>query len=52
MYAFLLAYIGHQINDKEMVALGLAELETHADDTDRFVPLLRSIWGTEKPLAD
>ncbi|MGY8752752.1 MAG: hypothetical protein ACKVIO_02545 [Phycisphaerales bacterium] len=44
-YAFLLAYIGHQIKDEEMLALGLSELEKHADEKDRLVPMLLSIWG-------
>ena len=45
-YAFLLAYIGHQLKDQEMLALGLAELEKHADEKDRLIPMLRSIWGS------
>ncbi|MBT6269456.1 MAG: hypothetical protein HOI88_03815 [Phycisphaerae bacterium] len=48
MYAFLLAYIGHQIQDDEMLTLGLKELEKYSDKDDRFVPLLRSIWGPNK----
>ncbi|HIA72219.1 MAG TPA: hypothetical protein EYO01_05940 [Phycisphaerales bacterium] len=44
MYAFLLAYIGHQIQDDEMLELGFSELDKYSDKDDRFVPLLRSIW--------
>jgi len=43
-YAFLLAYIGHQIQDEEMLQLGLEALEEHAGENDRFVAMLRAIW--------
>ncbi len=43
-YAFLLAYIGHQLQDKEMVAQGIAELERRANENDPIVPLLKYIW--------
>ena len=43
-YAFLLAYIGHQIQDEEMLQLGLESLEQHAGENDRFATMLRAIW--------
>lgn len=43
-YAFLLAYIGHQIDDEEMLQLGLKSLEEHAGENDRFVKMLQTIW--------
>jgi len=43
-YAFLLAYLGHQIQDEEMVQQGLDTLEMYTDTTDPLVHLLRSIW--------
>ena len=43
-YAFLLAYIGHQIHDDEMLKKGIEALEKGQEDPDPFVPLLRNIW--------
>jgi len=43
-YAFLLAYIGHQLQDKEMLQQGLESLLLHAEKGDPFIPLLNSIW--------
>ena len=43
-YAFLLAYIGHQLNDLDMVQRGLNVLEASTDKHDPLVPLLKSIW--------
>ena len=43
-YAFLLAYLGHQLQDEEMVQQGLDTLQMYTGTTDPFVPLLRSIW--------
>ena len=49
-YAFLLAYIGHQIHDEEMLTKGIEALERGGEDKDPFVPLLRRIWlPTETP---
>jgi hypothetical protein len=44
-YAFLLAYIGHQIDDEEMVNTGIAELEKHGKKGDAFVELLKALWS-------
>lgn len=43
-YAFLLAYIGHQLHDQEMVETGLETLKIHTDADDPIIPLLRLIW--------
>ncbi len=43
-YGFLLAYIGHQIHDREMVEQGLNTFQMYTDVDDPIVPLLRSIW--------
>jgi hypothetical protein len=43
-YAFLLAYIGHQLHDQEMVEQGLETFQMYTDINDPIVPLLRSIW--------
>ena len=45
-YAFLLAYIGHQLHDREMVEQGLQTLRLYVDSKDPLVPLLKSIWLT------
>jgi hypothetical protein len=54
-YAFLLAYIGHQLHDVEMVVRGLETLERRTGDSDPFVRLLKSIWleteSTKNPPA-
>ena len=44
-YAFLLAYIGHQLEDEEMLRKGLASLNQHVEEGDPFIPLLQRIWG-------
>lgn len=46
-YAFLLAYIGHQLNDEEMVVRGIEVLEQRSGESDPIVPLLKSIWGKD-----
>ena len=43
-YAFLLAYIGHQLHDQEMVERGLTTFQMYTDLNDPIIPLLRSIW--------
>lgn len=48
-YAFLLAYIGHQLNDEEMIERGIETLEQRSDGSDPIVPLLKSIWITNDP---
>jgi len=48
-YAFLLAYIGHQLHDVEMVEQGLETLERRTGDTDPLVRLLKSIWLETEP---
>ena len=45
IYAFLLAYIGHQLDDEEMLNKGLAALGQHVEEGDPFIPLLQRIWG-------
>ena len=42
-YAFLLAYIGHQMNNAELVQQGLREMRVEDGDT-AFIRLLESIW--------
>jgi hypothetical protein len=46
-YAFLLAYIGHQLGDKDMIENGLSHLTLHAEYGDPLVSLLTSIWLQE-----
>jgi tetratricopeptide (TPR) repeat protein len=48
-YAFLLAYIGHQLHDEEMITNGLNTLAIYTSDNDPLVPLLKSIWLKQKP---
>jgi tetratricopeptide (TPR) repeat protein len=43
-YAFLLAYLGHQLHDQEMVENGLDVLEMYSGSDDPITPLLRKIW--------
>jgi len=43
-YAFLLAYIGHQLHDIDMIEQGLRTLELRAGDSDPIIQLLNSIW--------
>ena len=47
-YAFLLAYIGYQLQDIEMIEQGLAELESRANKDDPVIPMLRYIWLENK----
>ena len=47
-YAFLLAYLGHQLHDLEMVEDGLRVLQMYTDSDDPIMPLLRKIWLEEK----
>lgn len=44
--AFLLAYIGHQTDDRATIEQGLDAM-TEADPQDTLIPLLRSIWLAE-----
>ena len=46
-YAFLLAYLGHQLHDQEMVEKGLQVLLLNTDSDDPLGPLLRKIWLEE-----
>ncbi len=43
MMGFLLAYIGHQFDDRAMVEEGLDAMQRASPD-DRLLPLLRTIW--------
>ena len=43
-YAFLLAYIGHQLHDIDMIEQGIRTLELRAGDSDPIIQLLNSIW--------
>jgi hypothetical protein len=43
-YAFLLAYIGHQLQDRDMIERGLHTLELRTSSSDPIVRLLKSIW--------
>ncbi len=47
-YAFLLAYIGHQLHDRDMIERGLGALELRTGGSDPIVRLLNSIWLEEK----
>ena len=51
-YAFLLAYIGHQLHDQEMVEDGLRVLQMHTDFDDPIMPLLRKIWLEEEFMSE
>jgi tetratricopeptide (TPR) repeat protein len=48
-YAFLLAYIGHQLNDRGMIDQGLRTLELRSGNEDPIVRLLQSIWLEKEP---
>jgi len=43
-YAFLLAYIGHQLGDREMIQRGLEVFGKREGPNDPFVRLLKQIW--------
>ncbi len=43
-YGFLLAYIGHQLDDREMISRGLSAMAKHAGPDDELVELLQEIW--------
>ena len=43
-YGFLLAYIGHQLDDEEMIRRGLDVFEGQVGSSDAFVSLLRTVW--------
>ncbi|MDF1808340.1 MAG: hypothetical protein P1U42_01455 [Phycisphaerales bacterium] len=44
----LLAYLGYQINDDQMVSEGLAVVKERGDDSDqRFSSLLSQVWGLD-----
>jgi len=43
-YAFLLAYIGHQLADREMIERGLSVFEERDGANDPLVRLLKKIW--------
>jgi hypothetical protein len=47
-YAFLLAYIGHQLHDRDMIERGLHTLESRTGNSDPIVRLLKSIWLEEE----
>ena len=47
-YAFLLAYIGHQLHDRDMIERGLHTLESRTGNSDPIVRLLKSIWLKEE----
>jgi hypothetical protein len=51
-YGFLLAYIGHQLDDREMIARGLAAMAKHAGSDDELVEVLRSIWLPAEPAIE
>lgn len=46
--AFLYAYIGHQIKNKEIVSQGLA-IMTETDPDDQLLILLKAVWLTDEP---
>ena len=43
-YGFLLAYIGHQLSDREMIVRGLSVFEEREGSRDPLVQLLKRIW--------
>lgn len=45
-YAFLLAYIGHQIDNERMVKQGLGEMRK-AEGDEAYIRLLESVWMPE-----
>lgn len=47
--ALVLAYIGYQLDDKEMIDDGLERLEI--EGADRLAGLLRLVWLDDKPIA-
>ncbi|MBC8201372.1 MAG: hypothetical protein H8E86_04930 [Planctomycetes bacterium] len=49
-YAFLLAYIGYQLQDIEMIEQGLTELQNRANEGDPIIPMLEYIWLEGKPM--
>jgi hypothetical protein len=48
---FLLAYIGHQRSDKELVKFGLEAMEKTAPD-DPLLPALRAVWLEDRPTPE
>jgi len=51
-YAFLLAYIGHQLQDSEMIERGLNAFELRTGSKDPIVRLLKSIWSERTSTDD
>ena len=51
-YAFLLAYIGYQLQDPEMIEQGIAGLESRANEDDPIIPLLKYIWLPDEVTSD
>ncbi|MHC4947168.1 MAG: hypothetical protein ACYTG1_02745 [Planctomycetota bacterium] len=51
LYGFLLAYIGHQIDDADLVARGLGVMAASAPD-DPLLELLRPVWGGDAAAGD
>jgi hypothetical protein len=47
-YGFLIAYVGHQIDDRAMVEEGLAVIED-VDAGDPLLPVLRRVWLAGTP---
>ena len=47
-YAFLLAYIGHQLHERDMIERGLHALESRTGNSDPIVRLLKTIWLKEE----
>lgn len=45
-YGFLLAYLGHQLDDQALIEEGLAEM-TSIPGNRTFITLLRSIWAVD-----
>ena len=45
-YGFLLAYLGHQLDDQALIEEGLAEMAS-IPGNPTFITLLRNIWAAE-----
>jgi hypothetical protein len=52
MYSFLLAYIGYQLQDLEMIEKGISKLEEGENKNDQLVQMLKYIWLPAQPTSD
>lgn len=47
--AFLLAYIGHQLQDRALVDRGLSAMSQQRPENDLLLQLLQGVWQAEQP---